>query len=106
MPRMVAPAPEKMQEREMSVSIMGGGVHKMGGSASKMGGGASMQVMKLMKVGGPASILLPESTKEENKEEKSTTPLLSDNDARCYAARFSDLKGAAPLTHYATVGVA
>jgi hypothetical protein len=56
--------------------------------------------------GSAASKLLPESTAEENKEEKSATPLLSDNDQRCYAARFSDLKGAAPLTHYATVGVA
>jgi hypothetical protein len=61
--------------------------------------------MEIMTMGGAASKLLPESVKEDQKEEKSSTPLLSDNDQRCYAARFSDLKGAAPLTHYATVGV-
>ena len=54
---------------------------------------------------GAASKLLPETVKDGNKDEKSGTPLLTDNDARCYAARFSDLKGAAALTHYATVGV-
>jgi hypothetical protein len=43
--------------------------------------------------------------KEDAKDEKSSTPLLSENDARCYAARYSDLKGAAALTHYATIGV-
>lgn len=56
-------------------------------------------------MGSAASKLLPESVKEDSKEEKSATPLLSDNDQRCYAARYSDLKGAAALTHYATVGV-
>jgi len=56
-------------------------------------------------LGSAASKLLPESVKEDSKEEKSATPLLSDNDQRCYSARFSDLKGAAALTHYATVGV-
>ena len=61
--------------------------------------------MEIMTMGGAASKLLPESVKEDQKDEKSSTPLLSDNDQRCYAARFSDLKGAAPLTHYATVGV-
>jgi hypothetical protein len=59
----------------------------------------------MMIMGGPASKLLPESVKEGNDEDSSSTPLLSDNDARCYSARFSDLKGAQPLTHYATVGV-
>jgi hypothetical protein len=54
---------------------------------------------------GAAAKLLPETMKEDAKDEKSSTPLLADNDARCYAARFSDLKGAAALTHYATVGV-
>ena len=63
------------------------------------------QKMEIMTMGGAASKLLPETVKEDQKEEKSSTPLLSDNDQRCYAARFSDLKGAAPLTHYATVGV-
>ena len=58
-----------------------------------------------MKLGGAASKLLPEMMKEDQKDEKSSTPLLSENDARCYAARYSDLKGAAALTHYATVGV-
>jgi hypothetical protein len=49
--------------------------------------------------------LLPESADEDKKDESSAKPLLSDNDARCYAARFSDLKGNSGLTHYATVGV-
>lgn len=62
--------------------------------------------LEVQTLGSAAAKLLPESVKEENKEEKSATPLLNDNDQRCYAARFSDLKGAAPLTHYATVGVA
>jgi len=61
--------------------------------------------MRVIKLGGPASKLLPESVKEDSKDERSATPLLSENDARCYAARYSDLKGAASLTHYATVGV-
>ena len=56
-------------------------------------------------MGGAASKLLPEMVKEDAKDEKSATPLLSDNDQRCYSARYSDLKGAAALTHYATVGV-
>ena len=56
-------------------------------------------------MGGAAAKLLPESIKEDSKDEKSATPLLSENDSRCYAARYSDLKGAAALTHYATVGV-
>jgi hypothetical protein len=43
--------------------------------------------------------------KEDAKDEKSSSPLLSENDARCYAARYSDLKGSAALTHYATIGV-
>lgn len=54
---------------------------------------------------GAAAKLLPESTTEDSKDEKSSSPLLSENDARCYAARYSDLKGAAALTHYATIGV-
>jgi hypothetical protein len=62
--------------------------------------------MEVAKLGSAAAKLLPESVKEDTKEEKSGTPLLTDNDQRCYAARFSDLKGAASLTHYATVGVA
>jgi hypothetical protein len=66
---------------------------------------AHEQKMEIMTMGGAASKLLPETVKEDQKEEKSSTPLLSDNDQRCYAARFSDLKGSAPLTHYATVGV-
>jgi hypothetical protein len=61
--------------------------------------------MEIATMGGAAAKLLPESVKEDQKDEKSSTPLLSDNDQRCYSARFSDLKGAAPLTHYATVGV-
>ena len=52
-----------------------------------------------------AKTLLPEAVKDDAKDEKSATPLLSDNDARCYAARYTDLKGAASLTHYATIGV-
>lgn len=55
--------------------------------------------------GGAAAKLLPEMVKDGAKEEKSGTPLLSENDARCYAARFSDLKGSQALTHFATVGV-
>jgi hypothetical protein len=55
--------------------------------------------------GGAAAKLLPESIDDEKKDEGSSKPLLSDNDARCYAARFSDLKGNSGLTHYATVGV-
>jgi hypothetical protein len=54
---------------------------------------------------GAAATLLPESVKEENKDEASSNPLISENDARCYAARYSDLKGTAALTHYATIGV-
>lgn len=53
----------------------------------------------------PAGVLLPETMKDEQKNEKSSTPLLNENDARCYAARFNDLKGNTGLTHYATVGV-
>lgn len=56
-------------------------------------------------MGGAASKLLPETIKEGNEDDSSSTPLLSDNDQRCYSARFSDLKGATSLTHYATVGV-
>jgi hypothetical protein len=55
--------------------------------------------------GGAAAKLLPESIDDDKKDEGSAKPLLSDNDARCYAARFSDLKGNSGLTHYATVGV-
>jgi len=55
--------------------------------------------------GGAAAKLLPESIKNDAKDESSTTPLLSENDARCYAARFSDLKGSSGLSHFATVGV-
>ena len=55
--------------------------------------------------GGAAARLLPESVKDDAKDDSSATPLLSENDARCYAARFSDLKGNSGLTHYATVGV-
>ena len=58
-----------------------------------------------MKVGGAASKLMPELAKEEDADDVSVTPLLNDNDQRCYAARFSDLKGANALAHYATVGV-
>jgi hypothetical protein len=58
-----------------------------------------------MTAGGAAAKLLPEMMKEDSKDEKNTSPLLSENDARCYAARYSDLKGASSLTHYATVGV-
>lgn len=58
-----------------------------------------------MTMGGAAAKLLPEMMKDDAKDEKSTTPLLSENDARCYAARYSDLKGASALTHYATIGV-
>jgi len=61
--------------------------------------------LKVVTRSSAASKLLPEMVKDEAKEEKSSTPLLSDNNARCYAARYSDLKGAASLTHYATVGV-
>jgi hypothetical protein len=61
--------------------------------------------LKVVTMGGAAAKLLPESVKEDAKDEKSATPLLSDNDQRCYAARYGDLKGTAPLTHYATVGV-
>jgi len=55
--------------------------------------------------GGAAATLLPETVKEDNKEETSSNPLLSENDARCYAARYSDLKGTSALTHFATIGV-
>lgn len=60
---------------------------------------------KVTTKGGAASKLLPESVNADNKDEKSSSPLLSENDARCYAARFGDLKGAAALTHFATIGV-
>ena len=60
---------------------------------------------KLGKKEGAAATLLPESMKGDKKDEKSGTPLLSENDARCYAARYSDLKGAAALTHYSTTGL-
>lgn len=48
----------------------------------------------MIMMGGAASKLLPETVKEGNDEDSSSTPLLSDNDSRCYSARFSDLKGA------------
>lgn len=60
---------------------------------------------KVSSAGGAAAKLLPESIDDDKKDEGSAKPLLSDNDARCYAARFSDLKGNSGLTHYATVGV-
>lgn len=63
------------------------------------------RTIKVRSVGGAAATLLPENTDEDKKDEGSAKPLLSDNDARCYAARFSDLKGNSGLTHYATVGV-
>lgn len=62
--------------------------------------------LEIENLGSAAAKLLPETVKDDAKEETSATPLLSDNDQRCYSARYSDLKGAAPLTHYATVGVA
>lgn len=54
---------------------------------------------------GAAATLLPENIKDGNAEEASGSPLLSENDARCYAARYGDLKGTAALTHFATIGV-
>jgi len=63
------------------------------------------KTIKVSAPGGAAAKLLPESIDEDKKDEGSAKPLLSDNDARCYAARFSDLKGNSGLTHYATVGV-
>lgn len=60
---------------------------------------------KVSSIGGAAAKLLPESADDDKKDENSAKPLLSDNDSRCYAARFSDLKGNTGLTHYATVGV-
>ena len=60
--------------------------------------------MEIQTMGGAASKLLPENAKD-NADTDSATPLLSDNDQRCYSSRFSDLKGANALTHYATVGV-
>jgi hypothetical protein len=63
------------------------------------------RTIKVSSVGGAAAKLLPESQDEDKKDETSAKPLLSDNDARCYAARFSDLKGNSGLSHYATVGV-
>ena len=64
-----------------------------------------LRTIKMSSAGGAAAKLLPESVDDEKKDESSAKPLLSDNDARCYAARFSDLKGNSGLTHYATVGV-
>jgi len=63
------------------------------------------KTIKVSSAGGAAAKLLPESADDDKKDETSSKPLLSDNDARCYAARFSDLKGNSGLTHYATVGV-
>jgi hypothetical protein len=63
------------------------------------------RTIKVSSAGGAAAKLLPETVDDDKKDETSTKPLLSDNDARCYAARFSDLKGNSGLTHYATVGV-
>jgi hypothetical protein len=63
------------------------------------------RTIKVSSAGGAAAKLLPESVDDDKKDESSAKPLLSDNDARCYAARFSDLKGNSGLTHYATVGV-
>jgi hypothetical protein len=63
------------------------------------------KTIKVSSAGGAAAKLLPESVDDDKKDESSAKPLLSDNDARCYAARFSDLKGNSGLTHYATVGV-
>jgi hypothetical protein len=63
------------------------------------------RTIKVSSAGGAAAKLLPESVDDEKKDEGSAKPLLSDNDARCYAARFSDLKGNSGLTHFATVGV-
>ena len=58
------------------------------------------RTIKASTVGGAAAKLLPESADEDKKDETSAKPLLSDNDARCYAARFSDLKGNSGLTHF------
>jgi hypothetical protein len=66
---------------------------------------AEKRTIKVSSAGGAAAKLLPESIDDDKKDEGSSKPLLSDNDARCYAARFSDLKGNSGLTHYATVGV-
>jgi hypothetical protein len=66
---------------------------------------ADNRTIKVRSVGGAAATLLPENADDDKKDETSAKPLLSDNDARCYAARFSDLKGNSGLTHYATVGV-
>ena len=66
---------------------------------------AEKKTIKVSSAGGAAAKLLPESIDDDKKDEGSAKPLLSDNDARCYAARFSDLKGNSGLTHYATVGV-
>jgi hypothetical protein len=63
------------------------------------------RTIKVRSVGGAAATLLPENADDDKKDETSSKPLLSDNDSRCYAARFSDLKGNSGLTHYATVGV-
>ena len=63
------------------------------------------RTIKVSSAGGAAAKLLPESVDDDKKDEGSSKPLLSDNDARCYAARFSDLKGNSGLTHFATVGV-
>jgi hypothetical protein len=50
--------------------------------------------LEIEQIGNAAAKLLPESSKEGNSEDSSATPLLNDNDQRCYASRFSDLKGA------------
>jgi hypothetical protein len=81
-------------------------VEKRGGRKLMIAKREEKEDLKIATMGGAASKLLPESVKEDAKDEKSATPLLNDNDARSYAARYGDLKGTAPLTHYATVGVA
>ena len=51
--------------------------------------------------GGPGKMGSPTAELKKAVDEK---PLLSKTDQRCYQSRFTDLKGADPLEHYATVG--
>jgi hypothetical protein len=93
----IPPAPVKAKQRVADAKPL----KAMSVEAKK----EELRTIKVSTAGGAAAKLLPESADDDKKDETSSKPLLSDNDARCYAARFSDLKGNSGLTHYATVGV-
>ena len=101
---MVLP-PAKMESKAKAEGVEAGAKPKPLKAMTMKEKKEEKKTIKVSSAGGAAAKLLPESVDEDKKDETSAKPLLSDNDARCYAARFSDLKGNSGLTHYATVGV-